>query len=91
MSTFPNDPLVSFLRAQGSVVRIDSNLIAQNSIDQLLSKLKDYFTKNKILSPAAFKDISGLSRKYAIPMLEWLDSQGHTRRTEKGRIQREPS
>ena len=91
ISTFPNSTLVAFLRSQRAIVRIDSNLIAQDSIDLLLSKLVDYFTKNKILSPSAFKEISGLSRKYAIPMLEWLDSQGHTRRTEKGRIQREHS
>ena len=91
ISNFTNNPLIPFLRSQGSIVRVDSSLIAQDSIDALLSELTDYFTKNKILSPAAFKEISGLSRKYAIPMLEWLDSQGHTRRTEKGRIQREPS
>ena len=90
-STFPNNPLVAYLRSKEEIVRIDSNLIAQDSIALLLSNLTDYFTKNKILSPSAFKEISGLSRKYAIPMLEWLDAKGHTRRTEKGRIQREAS
>jgi selenocysteine-specific elongation factor len=27
------------------------------------------------LSPVAFKDLTGLSRKYAIPLLEWLDKE----------------
>lgn len=91
ISKFHNGPLIQFLISKKSLVLIGTQLIAQDSIEELLSKLEQYFKKNKILSPVAFKNISTLSRKYAIPMLEWLDAQGYTLRTEKGRIQRELS
>ncbi|MBA2603251.1 MAG: SelB C-terminal domain-containing protein, partial [Acidobacteria bacterium] len=32
-----------------------------------------------------FKELTGLSRKYAVPLLEYLDSQRVTRRTGEGR------
>ena len=91
ISTFNHEALIPLLLSQQSLVRIGTQLIAQDSITELVSKLTQYFKKNKILSPVAFKDMSDLSRKYAIPMLEWLDTQGYTLRTEKGRIQRERS
>jgi selenocysteine-specific elongation factor len=32
------------------------------------------------LDVARFKDLTGISRKYAIPLLEWLDRERITRR-----------
>ena len=37
------------------------------------------------MSPA-FKDLAGVSRKYAIPLLEYLDRERITRRAGEGRV-----
>ncbi len=37
------------------------------------------------IAPAALRDQLGLSRKFLIPLLEWSDRRGHTRRTPDGR------
>jgi hypothetical protein len=34
---------------------------------------------------ANFRDHFGLTRKYAVPFLEWLDNEGHTVRQGDGR------
>ena len=43
------------------------------------------FKGKKLLQPNDFKKITDLSRKYAIPLMEWLDQQGFTMRAEGGR------
>ena len=44
-------------------------------------------TLHKIqLETSEFKELTGLSRKYAIPLLEWLDQQLFTKRQENYRI-----
>ncbi len=47
-------------------------------LDQLIVKLQE--SENKELTVSEFKKISGLSRKYAIPLLELLDKKGVTRK-----------
>lgn len=47
-------------------------------LDELVAKLRA--RKSKELSVADFKQMTGLSRKYAIPLLELLDEMGVTRR-----------
>ena len=47
---------------------------------RLREQLEDYFSKNKVLGVGDFKKIIGGSRKYAIPLLEFSDQQGWTRR-----------
>jgi hypothetical protein len=42
-----------------------------------------------VLSPQAFKEISGLTRRHAIPFLEFLDRQRITSRTPQGRAARD--
>jgi len=63
---------------RGSLVRIADDLVfLPEQIDDVtgrLSTLPDRFTV------AAFRDAFGLSRRQAIPLLEWLDAEGWTRR-----------
>lgn len=47
-------------------------------LDELIAKLRAL--KKKDLTIAEFKTLTGLSRKYAIPLLELLDEMGVTRR-----------
>ena len=48
--------------------------------DQLGDALRAHFAADDTLLTAAFKDLTGLSRKGAIPWLEWLDAHKWTQR-----------
>jgi selenocysteine-specific elongation factor len=52
-------------------------------LDDLVARLRA--RESKELSVADFKQMTGLSRKYAIPLLELLDEMGVTRRTGSSR------
>jgi selenocysteine-specific elongation factor len=43
-------------------------------------------TKTPKLNVVAFKDLAGVSRKYAIPLLEYLDRERVTRRVGDERV-----
>jgi selenocysteine-specific elongation factor len=45
-----------------------------------------YKSRSNRLNVAAFKEITGLTRKYAIPLLEYLDREHITRREGDERI-----
>jgi len=63
----------------GGLVRIDDDLVLLpdqvGMITAGLRSLPDGFTV------AAFRDHFGLSRRHAVPLLEWLDAEGWTRRS----------
>jgi selenocysteine-specific elongation factor len=42
------------------------------------SAIQEYLLKRNELTPAAFRDLLGTSRKYTIPLLEYLDREGIT-------------
>lgn len=60
------------------IVRVSEDLVylpeTLESITTQLTELPPQFTV------AEFRDALGLSRKFAVPLLEWLDAQGVTRR-----------
>lgn len=73
------DGVVRHLVARGQLVRLPDGLILAASAIQALKR--DLFaTSWDRFSVADFKDRFGLSRKWAIPLLEHLDSTGVTRR-----------
>jgi selenocysteine-specific elongation factor len=46
----------------------------------MMKRLQNFFDKKKEMSVAEFRDVLGTSRKYAIPFLEYLDSNKITLR-----------
>jgi selenocysteine-specific elongation factor len=79
------DPEVVHLKLRdGELVRVGPGLVyLPEQIETLRSKmasLEDGFTV------AQFRDAAGLSRKYAVPFLEWADKEGLTVR--RGDIRR---
>ena len=46
----------------------------------MLAMLKDFYNKKKEMTVAEFRDVLGTSRKYALPFLEYLDTQRITMR-----------
>jgi selenocysteine-specific elongation factor len=73
------DGVVRHLVARGELLRLPSGLVlAASAVARLRSDL--LATSWEKFSVADFKDRYGLSRKWAIPLLEHLDSTGATRR-----------
>ena len=71
--------LVFFISKRKKIHLINSDLIiSSNSFNNLIHSLNNYFLDNETLSVSEFKDITGLTRKNAIPILEYLDNCNYT-------------
>ena len=63
----------------GRFVRIGNDLfIHTRMFDTIVNSLTDYLEKNDIITVAEFRELAQTSRKYAVPFLEYCDSQGLT-------------
>ena len=60
--------------------------ICSESLKAILHKIKLFFSNRETMSVAQFKKITDLSRKGAIPLLEFLDKNSYTIRSENERI-----
>ncbi len=80
------DALARLLVAAGRAWSVPNlGLVDASAVAQLHAFLRAHFAGNENLLPADLKDLAGLSRKSSIPLLEWLDRTGWTRRTPAGR------
>jgi len=78
--------LVELLIAQGKLARIHGGrLFHVQALEELRAKLRDYAKRSKTLSVAEFKELAGVTRKNAIPLLEQLDAERTTRRVGNNR------
>ncbi|MFN0123930.1 MAG: selenocysteine-specific translation elongation factor [Blastocatellia bacterium] len=65
----------------GDLIRVADMLFHRTAIETLRGTLQQYKASHgPRMDVAAFKDLTGVSRKYAIPLLEYLDRQRITRR-----------
>ncbi len=82
------EKLLHMLLREKSLVRVSPDLIfhqaALTHLKQLLSTYKT--SKGERISVPAFKDLTGITRKYAIPLLEYLDRERVTRRAGDERV-----
>jgi selenocysteine-specific elongation factor len=70
---------VSLLLTEGTFVKITEEMaIHAASIEGLRQKVIDYLTAQQEIDMPAFKTLSGLSRKYSIPVMEYFDRAGVT-------------
>ncbi|MCB9679332.1 MAG: selenocysteine-specific translation elongation factor [Alphaproteobacteria bacterium] len=59
--------------------------VSKGALDGLLTDVRGWFAGHDVLSPGEFKDLSSLTRKAAIPLLEWLDKNRYTAFGAEGR------
>ncbi|MFT4979680.1 MAG: selenocysteine-specific elongation factor, partial [Myxococcota bacterium] len=78
--------LLHLLQEAGSVDRVGPYLMHSQMLSQVRASVSAWLSAHGALLPADFKEMTGLSRKYAIPLLEWLDGQGVTRRMGDRRV-----
>jgi selenocysteine-specific elongation factor len=72
--------MLTELSSQGAARRLSDLWFAESVLDGLRRLVGEYFRTSDELTIAAFKDLSGVGRKQAIPLLEQLDREGTTRR-----------
>jgi selenocysteine-specific elongation factor len=64
-------------------------LFHREALNLLASRLREYAaneTRDRLIDVAKFKELAGVSRKYAIPLLEFLDRERITRRAGDKRL-----
>jgi selenocysteine-specific elongation factor len=84
LSTKNLNRMLDFLVERKKIVKgRDGYIIHSSWLEELIQKLKN--SGKRELSISEFKAMTGLSRKYAIPLLELLDQMGVTRRRGSGR------
>jgi selenocysteine-specific elongation factor len=75
--------LLQQLLDSGEIVRINSDFaVGQPAVNSLIEKLRSYAASvdDRMVDVPRFKGIAGVSRKYAIPLLEYFDQQKITAR-----------
>jgi selenocysteine-specific elongation factor len=82
--------LLQLLIEGGLLVRIQNELFFhRDALNRLKRRLKEYGASRepeRTIDVAAFKEMAGVSRKYAIPLLEYFDRERITRRAGDKRI-----
>jgi len=79
--------LIHLLFAQGKVENLGNSFwLNRSNLDNIIHDIRDYFSSKEQLAVADFKEITGLSRKTAIPLLEYLDKKHFTVRQENVRL-----
>jgi selenocysteine-specific elongation factor len=73
--------IVTLLLRDNSLVKISDELVFHRSaLEKLRQQIAEQKARSAKMDVAAFKELTGVSRKYAIPLLEYLDRQRVTRR-----------
>jgi selenocysteine-specific elongation factor len=80
--------LLQLLLRERALVKVNKELVFhRDALDELRRKLAEYKrTQGERLAVGTFKELAGVSRKYAIPLLEYLDKERVTRRVDDYRV-----
>ncbi len=72
---------------RGRAVQISGEyIVSAAALEELLKKLRAHFVDQDELPFAGFRELSGMTRKLGIPMLEYLDGNDYTLRQGDVRI-----
>jgi selenocysteine-specific elongation factor len=81
------ETIFNLLIDQGVLIKISSSYIIHSTVlEELKTKLKDFAAKKEKINVSEFKELTNTTRKYAIPLLEYLDRQKITRRSGDERV-----
>jgi selenocysteine-specific elongation factor len=76
--------------ADRTLVRVKESLFYHaEALRSVQGQLVALLRQKKEIGPADFKDLFGVSRKYAIPLMEYFDAQRVTVRVGERRVLRE--
>lgn len=81
------DTLLQLLCDEGLAVRLDPKVVMhQVGIDAATQVVLDLFKQSRLFETVAFRDKIGVSRKYAVPLLDYFDSIRLTHRSSNRRM-----
>jgi len=73
--------IVTLLLRDRVLIKVSDDLVFHRStLDELRKRLLAFKSKSASIDVAGFKDLTGATRKYAIPLLEYFDRERVTRR-----------
>src|SRR5579864_3291007 len=73
--------IVTLLLRDKALIKVSDELVFhRGALEQLRRMIQVYKEKSLRMDVAQFKELTGVSRKYAIPLLEYLDREHVTRR-----------
>ena len=79
--------IVTLLLREKVLIKVSEDLVFHRAaLDDLRQKLVLQKAKSPTVDVGTFKDLAGVSRKYAIPLLEYLDRERVTRRVRDSRV-----
>ncbi len=82
-------PVLQVLSKEGTLIKVKEDLYFQRqALEELEAKIIRFLQENKELNPAQFKEITQVSRKFAIPLLEYFDGKKLTMRIGDKRVLR---
>ncbi|MGE5172281.1 MAG: selenocysteine-specific translation elongation factor [Betaproteobacteria bacterium] len=81
--------LLKLLADEGRTVRINDSLhLDKGILEKIRIDLKKYLEEKKEITMAEFRDLAKTSRKFAVPIMEYFDSQKLTQRVGDKRVLR---
>jgi len=82
--------IVKLMIKDGELIKINEDLcFTGEALTRLREEYKAQLVRDGQATPATFKDLTGLSRKYIIPLMEYFDTSKLTVRVGDHRILRE--
>jgi selenocysteine-specific elongation factor len=79
--------IIQLMLKDGQLVKITEDILVDRmAVEKLIADVKALKEKNPKFSVGEFKTLTGVTRKHAIPLLEYLDRQRVTRRVGDERI-----
>jgi selenocysteine-specific elongation factor len=74
------------LLSEGRLQRVGGALVHHGALQEMKEEVRRRWPPGSRLDVTAFKEMTGLSRKYVIPLLEYLDRERVTRRAGNDRV-----
>jgi len=82
-------PVADYLVQQGQLVRVTSGLyFARKPVDALREQVVSYLAEHAEIDPTAYKGLTGQTRKFTVPLMEFFDAEKLTRRRGNVRVLR---
>jgi selenocysteine-specific elongation factor len=73
--------ILKLMSKEGSLIRINESVyLTSSTYKQMIENLRSFFSRKPDITVAEFRDVLQTSRKYALPFLEYLDSNKITMR-----------
>jgi selenocysteine-specific elongation factor len=82
-------PVLQLLTKEGTLVKVKEDLyFHRQALEELEGRMVSFLQQNKEMTPTHFKEVSQVSRKFAIPLLEHFDGKKLTMRIGDKRVLR---